>query len=264
MDLPTNPTVCPNCTADVPSGARFCRRCGHALADPAQEAPAVSSRRAQPPESSLGVPEQVETANQSQAPSSPTSASPPASGSTVPSAPTLMDDGAAEATKPMWQRPPGLAALAITALAITGGVVAIIATNNNRHPRAVGTAVASTPASSSNGNIQSGTPASTASSASHGPAQTVALQLRPTAAIYVCLIGDSGRKLIPGMELQPGSTTPLYYAKHFEITLGNSSVTMYVDGQALTVPPSSEAIGYSITTAAGRQRLSAGQLPTCQ
>jgi hypothetical protein len=176
-----------------------------------------------------------------------------------------MDAGAAEATKPMWRRPPGLAALAIAALAIAGGAIAIIATTNNRHPHAVGSAVASTTASSSNGNIQSGASASTASrSAGHGPAQTVALQLRTTALIYVCLIGDNGHKLIPGTELGPGSSTPLYYAKHFEITLGNSWVTMYVDGQALTVPPSSEAIGYSITTAAGRQRLPAGQLPTCK
>jgi hypothetical protein len=39
-------------------------------------------------------------------------------------------------------------------------------------------------------------------------------------------------------------------------------VTMFVDGIPRTVPPSSEAIGYSITKA-GRHRLEAGQLPTC-
>jgi hypothetical protein len=78
------------------------------------------------------------------------------------------------------------------------------------------------------------------------------------------LIGDSGRKLIPGNDLPSGSTTPLYHAKHFEITLGNSWVTMYVDGRALAVPQSSQAIGYSITTAAGRRRLPAGRLPTCR
>jgi cytoskeleton protein RodZ len=91
----------------------------------------------------------------------------------------------------------------------------------------------------------------------------VALSLRPTAAVYVCLIGDSGRKLIPGSELHPGTTTPTFHAKRFEITLGNASVTMFVDGQARTVPPSSQAIGYSITKAGGRKSLPAGQLPTC-
>jgi cytoskeleton protein RodZ len=91
----------------------------------------------------------------------------------------------------------------------------------------------------------------------------VALSLRPSAAVYVCLIdNDNGRKLIPGLELHPGASTQTYHAKRFTITLGNSSVTMFVDGIPRTVPPSSAAIGYSITKS-GRHRLAAGQLPTC-
>jgi hypothetical protein len=92
---------------------------------------------------------------------------------------------------------------------------------------------------------------------------TVTLALRPSAPVYVCLIADNGRKVIPGTELQPGSSTPTYHAKRFEITLGNSSVTMLVDGRARTVPPSTQAIGYSITKAYGRRRLPLGRLPTC-
>jgi cytoskeleton protein RodZ len=92
----------------------------------------------------------------------------------------------------------------------------------------------------------------------------VALSLKPTAAVYVCLIGDNGRRAIPGTELQPGTSTPTFHARRFEITLGNSSVTMFIDGRARTVPPSSQAIGYSITKAGGRRPLSAGQLPTCK
>jgi cytoskeleton protein RodZ len=91
----------------------------------------------------------------------------------------------------------------------------------------------------------------------------VALSLRPSAAVYVCLIdNDNGRKVIPGLELHSGASTPTYHARHFTITLGNSSVTMFVDGIPRTVAPSSAAIGYSITRA-GRHRLQAGQLPTC-
>jgi hypothetical protein len=92
----------------------------------------------------------------------------------------------------------------------------------------------------------------------------VTLSLRSSALVYVCLLGDNGRKLIGGRELQPEETTTTYHARRFEITLGNSSVTMFVDGRARTVPPSSQAIGYSITKARGRQRLAAGQLPTCK
>ncbi len=102
------------------------------------------------------------------------------------------------------------------------------------------------------------------STAVHRAPQIVALSLKPTAAVYVCLLGDNERKLIPGVELQPGESTPTFHAHRFKVTLGNSEVTMYVDGRARTVPPSSEAIGYTITRARGRQPLAAGQLPTCK
>jgi len=91
----------------------------------------------------------------------------------------------------------------------------------------------------------------------------VAFSLQPSAPVYVCLIGDNGRKAIPGVIIQPPYTPVTYHATHFTLTLGNDAVTMYVDGKALTVPPSSQAIGYSITSS-GRHTLAAGQLPTCK
>ena len=106
----------------------------------------------------------------------------------------------------------------------------------------------------------------TAKSKTHttAPSSVLALSLKPTGAVYVCLIGDNGRKLIPGQELQAGASTSTYHAKHFEITLGNNAVIMYIDGRPRTVPASTAAIGYSITKAHGRRTLSAGQLPTCK
>jgi cytoskeleton protein RodZ len=91
----------------------------------------------------------------------------------------------------------------------------------------------------------------------------VALSLKASALVYVCLIGDNGRRLIPGVDVQPGASTQTYRARHFELTLGNSSVTMVVDGIPRTVPPSANAIGYSITKAYGRRPLAPGHLPTC-
>ena len=99
---------------------------------------------------------------------------------------------------------------------------------------------------------------------SAGASQVVALSLKPTATIYVCLIGDSGRKVIPGLSLQAGESTSTYHARHFYLTLGNNAVTMYIDGKARTVAPSSKPIGYSITKAGGRRPLAASQLPTCK
>ncbi len=92
----------------------------------------------------------------------------------------------------------------------------------------------------------------------------VTLSITPTAAVYVCLLGDGGHKLIPGVELKPGHSTPTYHAKRFEITLGNNAVELFVDGKVRPVPASSSAIGYSITKARGRRSLPAEQQPTCQ
>jgi cytoskeleton protein RodZ len=94
-------------------------------------------------------------------------------------------------------------------------------------------------------------------------ARFVYVSLHPTGVVYVCLVGDGGRVLIPGRELQPGESTPTYKARRFLVTLGNSSVVLDIDGRPRTVPPSTEAIGYEITRAHGRQPLQAGKLPTC-
>jgi Helix-turn-helix domain len=90
----------------------------------------------------------------------------------------------------------------------------------------------------------------------------VYLRLVATGPVYVCLLGDGNRKLIPGSTLQPGTATPVYGAKRFLMTFGNNSLTMHVDGHVLTVPPSSTAIGY-VLTPSGRHTLAAGHLPTC-
>jgi cytoskeleton protein RodZ len=100
--------------------------------------------------------------------------------------------------------------------------------------------------------------------AHHAAGGLVALSLTPTGAVYVCLLGDGGRKLIGGEELQAGQSTATYHARRFEITLGNNAVTLYIDGKARTVPASSSAIGYSITKARGRRTLPASQQPTCK
>ncbi len=101
--------------------------------------------------------------------------------------------------------------------------------------------------------------------ATHGSgAREVTLSLHATSVVYVCLLGDAGRKLIPGLELKAGEITPTYHARRFEVTLGNSDVTMVIDGRPRSVPASSEAIGYSVSKARGRHTLPAGSKPTCQ
>jgi cytoskeleton protein RodZ len=96
-----------------------------------------------------------------------------------------------------------------------------------------------------------------------GATARVALSLEPSAPVYVCLIDAAGRKRIPGVIIQPPYTPLTYHSSRFEITLGNSAVTMRVDGKAMTVPASSRPIGYSITSS-GRHLLEPSRQPTCE
>jgi cytoskeletal protein RodZ len=107
-----------------------------------------------------------------------------------------------------------------------------------------------------------GSGARRANGASTGAASIIALSLRATGTVYVCLIGEGGRKLINGQTLEAGARTPTFHAKRFELTLGNNAVALTIDGTPRAVPASSGAIGYTITKA-GRKTLAPGHLPTC-
>jgi cytoskeleton protein RodZ len=101
-----------------------------------------------------------------------------------------------------------------------------------------------------------------ASGTSSGANSTVALSLRATGTVYVCLIGEGGRKLVSGQTLETGTRTPTFHAKRFQLTLGNNAVALTIDGTPRAVPASSGAIGYTITKT-GRRTLAQGHLPTC-
>jgi cytoskeleton protein RodZ len=101
-----------------------------------------------------------------------------------------------------------------------------------------------------------------ASGTSTGATSVVALSLRATGTVYVCLIGEGGKRLINGQTLEAGTRTPTFHAKRFELTLGNNAVALAIDGTPRAVPASSGAIGYTITKS-GRRTLAEGHLPTC-
>ena len=105
----------------------------------------------------------------------------------------------------------------------------------------------------------------TTNTASHtSTPATVTVSLKAISPVYVCLLDEHGKKLLPGITLGTGESTSTYHGRRFELTLGNSEVTIDIDGRPRTVPASSEAIGYTITKAHGRQRLTPGHLPTCK
>ncbi|MDO8188089.1 helix-turn-helix domain-containing protein [Conexibacter sp. JD483] len=88
------------------------------------------------------------------------------------------------------------------------------------------------------------------------------LRLIPSGDVYVCLVDQDDRVLIPGQTFAAGQAVPLQRARSMRLTLGNSNVVMRVNGRAVSVPASSEAVGFAITTR-GATPISGDQLPTC-
>jgi cytoskeleton protein RodZ len=104
----------------------------------------------------------------------------------------------------------------------------------------------------------------TSGTATAAAPQLETISIKATGTVYVCLIGDHGRKLVDGRTLQSGEATPTYSAHRFEITLGNASAVLLLNGREHTVPPSSEPIGYALVRGHGRETLSGEQRPTCK
>lgn len=95
-----------------------------------------------------------------------------------------------------------------------------------------------------------------------GATGSVALSLRATSTVWVCLLGDAKRKLIPGVDLRAGERSGPFHARRYQVTLGNAHVSLTVNGRPMSVPESTHAIGYEIT-AAGSRPLAATSQPTC-
>lgn len=98
----------------------------------------------------------------------------------------------------------------------------------------------------------------------HAVANTgrVTLSLEAQGVVWVCLVNAREQKLIPGVELQPGETSGPYTGSRFDMILGNDSVKLTMNGKPLTLPTSSEPIGYEVSRSGGKP-LSAAAEPSC-
>src|SRR5438270_18791 len=81
--------------------------------------------------------------------------------------------------------------------------------------------------------------------------------------VYVCLVDGAGNKLIPGKIFSKGQPIPAQSAPKLLLTLGNASVRMSVNGQVVSVAPSSSSIGY-VFTPTNHHMLSVAKQPTCK
>src|SRR4051812_29009487 len=110
------------------------------------------------------------------------------------------------------------------------------------------------------GTKAAGPPASTTTTSS-GSGQ-VSVELLSTAPVWVCLVDESGNPLVDGETLTANEARGPFNGGSFEVTFGNGSVEMTVDGQPAQIPQVAEPIGYRVTAGAVR-KLDPSSQPTC-
>jgi transcriptional regulator with XRE-family HTH domain len=120
--------------------------------------------------------------------------------------------------------------------------------------------------SSNGGGGHGGTEATGARSAGQATTTTasspVSVRLHPTAVVWVCLVDVRRRPVINGENLAADQTIGPYDGKGFDVTFGNGSVELTVNGAPVKVPPISAPLGYRITPD-GATRLAPSDQPTC-
>ncbi len=106
------------------------------------------------------------------------------------------------------------------------------------------------------------TTSSTTPPTSTTPSAEVSVELRATADVWVCLVDESGNPMVDGETLTTDEKRGPFSSAGFDVTFGNGSVELTVDGTAQRVPRLAEPLGYRITPE-GVRRLSPSSQPTC-
>jgi hypothetical protein len=91
--------------------------------------------------------------------------------------------------------------------------------------------------------------------------RNVRLQVIPSAPVYVCLEAD-GKPVIDKQVLAADAPSRTFRGRRLDITLGNGSAALRVNGKTFDVPASSAPLGYRFTSR-GRTTLSEAARPTC-
>jgi cytoskeleton protein RodZ len=106
------------------------------------------------------------------------------------------------------------------------------------------------------------TTTSPATATSTVPAGQVSVELRSTGTVWVCLVDDSGNRLVNSETLTADEFRGPFSGAGFEVTFGNGSVEMTVNGEPAQIPAAAQPLGYRITPT-GVKTLDPSSQPTC-
>ena len=95
------------------------------------------------------------------------------------------------------------------------------------------------------------------------PPPGTSLSLTATAEVWVCLLDASGRPLIDGQILQPGSEAGPFRSGRYSMSFGNGAVELRVDGSPAKTPETSSPIGLAIDKHGTLSEIPEGERPEC-
>lgn len=85
-----------------------------------------------------------------------------------------------------------------------------------------------------------------------------------SAAVYVCVVDASGKKVVNGRQLQPGKRTAVLRSKSFRIALSSSKAKVTRGGKRLSLKADSRGVVAYRITPDSETRLPANQRPSCR
>jgi hypothetical protein len=109
---------------------------------------------------------------------------------------------------------------------------------------------------------ESAAAASPATTTATTPSNQVSVELRATAPVWVCLVNDRGTPVVDSETLNADESRGPFRAGRFDVTFGNGSVEMTVDGQPADIPRVAQPIGYRVSPT-GLRKLAPSSQPTC-
>jgi helix-turn-helix protein/uncharacterized protein DUF4115 len=146
----------------------------------------------------------------------------------------------------------GVLAIGVVALIIAGSIIGSDNGGGNQKPQK----------GKAHGTKTNATTTEARTTTSSSPPGQVSVELHSTGTVWVCLVDDRGNKLVNSETLTTNESRGPFSASGFDVTFGNGSVELTVNGEPSPVPAAAQPIGYRITPSKVRE-LSGSAQPTC-
>ena len=103
---------------------------------------------------------------------------------------------------------------------------------------------------------------STTNTVTTGSSYTASIEFDTKKLVWVCLVDQRRRPVIDGLNLVAHQAVGPYGAKAFDVSFGNGSIELAVNGEPVDVPAIAAPLAYRITPE-GATRLSPAAGPSC-